>query len=449
MGLIKIKKGLNLPIKGIPTNEIHDAVSPKRVAILGEDFVGMKPTMLVEEGDEVKLGQIIFEDKKQPEVKYTAPGTGKVIEINRGEKRKFLSLVIELSGQDEVMFDSYSESDLDKLGKDKVKQQLINSGEWTAIRVRPFSKVADPNTTPHSIFITAMDSNPLAPSVEKILEGNEKHFQNGLKVLSRLTEGKLYLCKAPGSNIPVIDSSQLSIEEFEGPHPAGNVGTHIHFLDPVSRTKKVWYVTAQDVVAIGSLFTTGKIYTERIVALCGSQVKNPKLIRTRRGANIFEITNGELIEGENRIISGSVLSGRTATNEVGYLGRFHQQITIIREGREKEFLGWLNPGFNLFSIKNIVLSKLLPNKKFNFSTALHGGKRSIVPSGNYEAVMPMDIIPTYLLRALAVKDIEEAEFLGALELDEEDLALCTFACPSKLEYGPMLRENLTIIEKEG
>jgi Na+-transporting NADH:ubiquinone oxidoreductase subunit A len=449
MGLHKLKKGLDLPINGSPIQEVKGKVLPKTVALLGEDYIGMKPTFEVNIGDEVKTGQVVFTDKKMPKVKYTSPGTGKVIEINRGEKRVFKSIVIELAGNEEISFSSFNEKELSAISRDQVKNQLLDSGEWTAIRVRPMSKIADPDTVPNSIFITAMDTNPLAPSIEKIIEVHEKYFKAGQIVLSRLTDGKVYLCKNPDSNIPVEKDEKISTEEFSGPHPAGNVGTHIHFVDPVGRKKFVWHLTAHDVIAIGYLFLEGKILTKRIVALAGASVEEPRLIETVKGANLTEITENQLKTGEHRIISGSVLSGRTASGFEQYLGRFHNLISVIEEDKEKRFLGWLSPGVNLYSYKNVVLSKLIPKKKFNFSTAMHGGERAIVPSGAFEEITPIDIIPTYLLRSLAVHDVEEAEKLGLLELDEEDLALCTFVCPSKLNYGPMLRENLTIIEKEG
>ena len=219
--------------------------------------------------------------------------------------------------------------------------------------------------------------------------------------------------------------------------------------DPVSRNRHVWHVTAQDVVAIGHLFTTGKLYLDRIVSLAGPGVANPRLLKTRLGASLEELTAGELKDGEQRVISGSVWSGHIAADDVRFLGKYAQQVTVLPEGREKEFLGWMAPGFDKFSIKNLVASRMVPGKKFAFTTALNGGQRAIVPIGNYEKVMPLDIIPTFLLRAMAVDDVEDAEKLGILELDEEDLALCTFVCQSKLDYGPMLRRNLTIIEKEG
>lgn len=449
MGIIKLKKGLDLPIKGKPAQEVSNANKVTRVALLGNDYPGMKPTMLVKEGDIVKLGQPLFTDKKNPSIKFTSPGNGKIIEINRGDKRVFLSLVIELIGNDEIEFPAVTQNGIAKLKREEIIERLIDSGEWTSIRVRPFSKVANPETTPHALFITAMDTNPLSPSIEKIISFNENYFKTGLEVLSKLTDGKIFVCKAPGSGIPVIDSPQFSVEEFQGPHPAGNAGTHIHFLSPVSRKRFVWYTNAQDVIAIGYLFSTGKIMTERIISLAGSSVKNPRLLRTRKGASVTQIIENELKDTNYRAISGSVLSGRTAVDAEAFLGRFHQQISVIPNPVKRSFLGWLNPFVNNYTMKNVVFSKLFLSKEYEFTTELYGGKRAIVPSGSFEEVMPMDILPTYLLRALAVKDVEEAEQLGALELDEEDLALCTFSCPSKLDYGPMLRENLSIIEKEG
>jgi Na+-transporting NADH:ubiquinone oxidoreductase subunit A len=449
MGLIKIKKGLNLPIKGEPIQEISYGKNVQQVALLGSDYVGMKPLFMVVPGDKVKLGQLLYVDKKMPFVKYTSPGAGKISAIHRGAKRAFISVVIELDGAEAVTFQAYSEKQLHTLDRKKVISQLLESGQWTAIRSRPYSKVANPETTPHSIFVTAMDTQPLAPSVEKILAGREEDFQNGLTVLSRLTDGKLYLCKAPGVNIPTGGIPSLSVEEFAGPHPSGNVGTHMHFLNPVYSNKFNWYVGAQDVTAIGKLFRTGEPDMERVISVAGPGVKNPRLIKTRIGASLKEITHGELHSGVQRIISGSVLSGNIAEEANGYLGRFHQQVTVIPEFIKLGFFGWMNPGYNLFSVKNILLSRLFPWKKFNFTTALHGGERAIVPIGSYEKVMPLDILPTHLLRALVVDDIEEAEKLGCLELDEEDLALCTLVCQSKIDHGHNLRRNLTIIEKEG
>jgi len=447
--MIKLKRGLDLPISGEPEQTIAERKEPRKVALLGGDYVGMRPAMAVRVGEEVKLGQVLFTDKKTPRIKYTSPGTGRVIGIPRGAKRALLSVVIELEGDEVLTFPSYSADELPGLSRDQVVEELLDSGLWTSIRARPFSKTADPSTEPHSLFVTAMDTNPLSPRMEPILEGREADFVNGLTVLSHLTSGKVYLCKAPGSRVPEAPVENLAVEEFEGPHPAGNVGTHIHFLDPVHRHKTVWHIGLQDVIAVGALFTTGKIDVRRVISLAGPSVKRPRLIETRLGASLEDLTAGELKEGELRVISGSVLSGHTASGPTAFLGRYHQQISVLREGRKREFLGWLGPGFTRHSLKRVVFSAFFKDMKFDFDTARNGETRAIIPTGNYERVMPLDILPLQLLRALAVDDVEEAENLGCLELDEEDLALCAYVCPSKLEFGPILRRNLTLIEKEG
>jgi Na+-transporting NADH:ubiquinone oxidoreductase subunit A len=445
---IEIKKGLNIPVPGEPAQVIRETKHPNRVALLGSDYAGIKPHFSVSEGDSVKKGQALFIDKKMPSIKYTSPGSGTVLSINRGEKRKFRSIILQLEGDDEMTFNSYSESELPSLQKQYVVGLLLESGLWTSLRSRPFSRIPDPEAEPHAIFITAMDTNPNAPSVTKIIKGNERQFANGLTVLSRLTNGKLFLCVSPGETMPVPQLESLTVAEFHGPHPAGNVGTHIHYLAPVGRKRQAWYINAQDVIAIGILFTTGQLSFARVISLAGPSVRNPKLIKTRIGASLYDLTEGELKEGENRTISGSLLSGHAADEETAYLGRYHQQVSVIPEGDAREFLGWLNPGIHLFSFKNIVLSRLFHAKNINFNSSLHGDRRAIVPVGSYEKVMPLDIMPTHLLRSLEVDDIDEAEKLGCLELDEEDLSLCTFVCPSKIDHGAELRRNLTLLEKE-
>jgi Na+-transporting NADH:ubiquinone oxidoreductase subunit A len=450
--MIKITRGLDLPIAGAPEQSIENARAVRSVAILGHDYVGMKPTMAVKEGDRVKLGQLLFEDKKTPGVIYTAPGAGVVREINRGDRRVFLSLVIDLDDTEEQLeFASYAPEALATLAREKVVANLVESGQWTALRTRPYSKTPAIDAKPHSLFINAMDSNPLAANPEIIARENADDFVNGVNVLSRLTEGKVFLCRAVSSFDGIEKQSlaaNVQVETFAGPHPAGLTGTHIHFLDSVSLAKQVWSINYQDVIAIGKLFTTGKISTERVVALAGPQVLKPRLLKTRLGANLDELTAGELQSDENRVISGSVLSGRAARGVESYLGRHHLQISVLKEGRERVLLGYLSPGTKRHSVLGIYLSSLLKGRKFSFTTTTNGSNRAMVPVGSYERVMPMDILPTQLLRAIIVGDIESAQNLGALELDEEDLALCTYVCPGKYEYGPILRDNLSRIEKE-
>lgn len=449
MRRIKIRKGLNLPITGKPLQKISTGKKIRQVALLGADYIGLKPRFCVAVGDNVKLGQLLFYDKKMESLKFTSPGAGKVTAINRGEKRKFLSIVIDLAGENFVTFRAHSEEQLSSISRKDAVSQLLECGLWTALRSRPFGSIADPESEPHSIFITAMDSNPLSPDMEVILNDRENDFRNGLHILTKLTEGRVNLCKAPFRNIPVIDSPKLSVFEFDGPHPAGNAGTHIHFIDPVNREKQVWYIGAQDVCTIGCLFTSGKLNVERVISLAGSSVDKPRLIKTRMGGSITDLTDEELKTGDNRIISGSVLSGYKIEEATAFLGRYHQQVSVIPEFSGLGSFAWLSPGFKKYSVKNIFLSRLFPKKQIDFTTAAHGGLRAIVPIESYEKVMPLDILPTYLLRALAVDDIDEAERLGCLELEEEDLSLCTFVCPSKIDHPENLRRNLNIIKKEG
>lgn len=456
MSTYVIKKGLNLPIAGEPEQKIDAASTPRRVALLADDYIGMKPTMYVRTGDQVQRGQLLFDDKKTPGVRYTAIASGIVVEINRGERRAFQSVVIELDASElsdsatSVTFEAFTGKPVAELNGDQAKALLLESGLWTALRSRPFGGVANPADEPAAIFVTAMDTNPLAASVEAVLAGNEKAFTAGLEVLATLSDAPVHVCKAPGSSVPTPSIGQVSVSEFDGPHPAGTPGVHIHMIKPVSRTRSAWYVGYQDVIAIGILFLEGALFVDRVISLAGPAVNAPRLLQTRLGASTADLVAGELADGEVRVVSGSVLSGRKAEGDIfGYLGRYHLQITALQEDREREILGWLAPGWNKFSLLNVFASKLLPDRKFNFTTSTNGSPRAMVPIGVFERVMPMDIMPTQLLRALLMHDTETAEELGVLELDEEDVALCSFVCPGKSDYGPLLRKVLTTIEKEG
>ena len=451
--MIKLKRGLDVPISGEPTQEVKSSSDSaerqcRSVAILGKDYIGVKPSFKVKEGDQVKLGQCLFIDKKNPRVKFTAPGTGKVSAINRGEKRVLQSIVIDLEGDEALTFDAYPQQKLNSLDREQVVENLLESGLWTSLRTRPYSKIPEPESIPSSIFVTAIDTNPLAADPAVILASEKEAFRDGLIVLSRLA-GKLFVCKS--YDLPILETacSNIYVEDFAGPHPSGLAGTHIHFLDPVSENKFVWTINYQDVIAIGKLFLNGQLNLERTISLAGPQVENPRLVKTRVGANLDEIVAGELHSGENRIISGSVLSGRSSFGPYSYLGRYHLQVSVLKEGRDREFISYLRPGVEKHSVMNMFVSKLMANKKFAFTTTTNGSERAMVPTGNFEAVMPLDILPTQLLRSLIVGDTETAKALGCLELDEEDLSLCTYVCSGKYEYGALLRDNLTQIEKEG
>ena len=448
--MITIKKGLDLPIAGVPSALIENGPAVRSVALIGPDYIGMKPTLLVEVGDTVKKGQLLFSDKKTEGVLFTAPVAGKVTEINRGAKRAFQSMVIEVEGDEEETFTSYGEGDLTSLTREQVQDNLLKSGLWTSLRTRPYSRVPSPETTPNSIFVTAIDTNPLAPPPEVVLSEEPRAFTQGLQVLKTLTTGKVFLCKAPGTNLPGVEQDFVTVEEFGGPHPAGLVGTHIHFLDPVSEKKTVWYINYQDVIAIGKLFATGQLSSERVISIAGPVVKEPKLVRTVLGANINDLVEGNLEGDMDRLISGSALSGRTAQGPFAYLGRYALQVTALKEGTHRDFLGWMGPGFNKYSVVPVFASSWIgQGKRVAFPTSTEGSKRAMIPIGTYEKVMPLDILPTFLLRALITEDTEQAKQLGCLELDEEDLSLCTFVCPGKYNYGSLLRKSLTTIEIEG
>lgn len=447
--MIKITKGLDLPIAGQPDQQRIDDVAVTRVAVKGEEYNGLRPSMAVKEGDRVIKGQLLFEDKKIPGVRFTAPASGTVSAIHRGERRVLQSVVIDVDGDESLSFTAYPADELATLPREAVAAQLIESGLWTAMRTRPFSKTPLPGSVPAAIFVTAMDTNPLAADPQPIILAQREAFNAGLTVLTRLTDGKVHVCQGSGGKLGGHPLGQVTFNQFTGPHPAGLVGTHIHFLEPVSLHKQVWHLNYQDVIAYGKLFLDGVLWTERIIALGGPQVKNPRLLRTCLGADLDAMLVGELHEGENRILSGSVLNGTQASGPHAFLGRFHLQVSALKEGREKELLGWVAPGRDKFSITRTTLGHFFKKKLFNLSTDMHGGERAMVPIGNYERVMPLDILPTMLLRDLLAGDTDSAQALGCLELDEEDLALCTYVCPGKYEYGPVLRRVLTQIEQEG
>jgi len=446
--MITIKKGLDLPISGAPEQVILDGPAISEVAILGEEYVGMRPSMAVKVGDTVKKGQLIFSDKKNLGIKFTAPASGIVKEINRGAKRVLQSVVISVAGEEAVSFPKYASTHLTSIERSKIVENLVESGAWTALRTRPFSKVPEIQAIPASIFVTAIDTNPLAADAALIINENKQAFIDGIALLSQLTAGSVYVCKGE-YKLPESPLENVQEKCFTGVHPAGLAGTHIHFIDPVSISKQVWSINYQDVIAFGLLFTCGELYVDKIISLAGPAVKKPRLLRTRIGASIAQLTQNELLDGEIRCISGSVLCGTTATAAHAFLGRYHNQVSALVEGYEKELFGWGVPGRDKFSVARVFISALNKAKRFAFTTTTGGSKRAMVPIGQYERIMPLDILPTILLRDLIVGDTDGAQTLGCLELDEEDLALCTYVCPGKYDYASILRDNLSKIEKEG
>lgn len=449
----RARRGLDIQISGAPAPGIAECRDPPTAALLGQDYRGAAPRLLVGEGDRVRLGQALFEDRKRPVIKFTSPASGIVTAITRGERRALTSIVIERAGEDEQLFPAYEARQIPELARDTVVDSLLASGLWTAFRTRPFGKVPDPETGPRSIFVTAIDTNPLAADPAVVISEHPGDFQTGLTVISRLTDGPVFLCRRRGATIPSGDPERITVAEFEGPHPAGLAGTHIHLLDPVGPGRTAWHLGYQDVIAIGKLFTTGRLWVERVVSLAGPGVLRPRLIRTRLGASTEALVAGELAgehdRVEQRVISGSLLSGHRAVGSTAFLGRYHTQISVLGEGAAPAAGGLLDRMRARISSGSLFGARIRGGRPRAFTTALNGRPTALVPIDGFERVMALDILPVPLFRALLVGDTDMASALGCLELDEEDLALPTFLCPGKQDYGTFLRSALDAIEREG
>ncbi len=449
---IRIRKGLDIPVAGAPEQSIHDGPEHTQVALDGRDYPGLKPRMLVKPSDKVDLGQPLFIDKRDPVVPFTAPGKGTVVAVNRGARRALECVEIQLdeSGDVDVMFDPLTDDEIGRQDRAALASRLQESGLWTALRTRPYSRVPQSDSVPRAIFVTAIDTAPLSADPHVVVRPHAGAFTTGLRVLTRLTEGPVYLCTGSDWDVSVGDVERLKRVVFTGPHPAGLAGTHIHFLDPAGRERIVWYIGYQDVVAIGYTMASGTIDTRRVIALGGDRVRRPRLFSTRLGVSIDGIVQGEIDEpGACRVISGSLLTGRKAAGGNAYLGRYHNQVCVIREGGERRRFGWLGLWPRTFTASATVLKRSGHRKRFAFDTSMNGRFTSMLPLRLFEQVMPFDILPSPLFRALLVKDTDQAQALGCLELDEEDLALCSFLCPAKQDYGVALRMNLDQIERDG
>jgi Na+-transporting NADH:ubiquinone oxidoreductase subunit A len=444
----KLKKGLDLPLKGRPDERIDVVGDIDKVAVLGDDYIGLKPTMLVQEGDRVKLGSPLFEDKKSPGVIITAPASGVVSSINRGAKRALISVEIDVEGDDAEEFETTAATELANLSEEKIRQTLQESGQWVAFKTRPYGKVPTVDSRPNSIFVNAMDTNPLAVDPQFIISKHGGDFANGISVLSRF-DVPVYVCQAKDAKLPDLTSSNAKIASFSGPHPAGLSSTHVHNIDPVNANKTVWTLGYQDVIAIGRLFVEGRLSVQRYVALGGPLVNSPRVFDTQVGVRLSTLVEGRMVDGSPRVISGSVLNGHTAHGHRDFLGRYHNQVSVIEEHDDREFMGWIAPGARKFSALNVFISSIFKPRSFEISTSQYGSPRAIVPIGVFEKMMPLDILPTPLIRAILVKDVDAAQELGCLELVEEDLALCSFVDPGKHDFGPVLRSTLTQIEREG
>ncbi len=451
MQTFTIDKGVDIPLAGKPEQKITTGGEVRHVALVGDDYVGLKPSMLVKVGDEVKLGQAVFTDKKNPGFNFTAPGCGKVTAIHRGAKRKFEALVIELSGDEEETFPAAIADDVSQLDPETMKELLQRSGLWTAFRKRPFGGIPGVVAQPSSVFVTAIDTEPLAADPLVIINEDREDFLHGLKVLARCMAVPIHLCVADKEAVfdEAAEISGVSLWQFSGPHPAGLPSTHIHFIDPVHAEKEVWHIGYQDVIKLGFFFRHGRLSSRTVVALSGEGFQPNTLVATRAGAMLDEVC-GPFFSARDafRVVSGSVLEGRAWTAETGFLGRYHRQISTVQEKSGRSLFGWCVPGGDRFSVTGLFTSKWKKNPVFSAITALWGGRRAIYPLDVYQNVMPLDIAALPLLKALAIRDAEKAIELGCLELVEEDLALCSYVCPGKNSFGPMLRELLTAIEKE-
>lgn len=444
---VVLKKGFDIKLEGAAQKTLSSLPAPALYALKPTDFPGLIPKLNVKPGDKVLAGTPIFHDKIRPDILFTSPVSGRVVTVNRGERRALLDVVIEKSGDESVDF---GKSDPAKGTRELIKKVLLISGLWPAVRQRPYHVVANPADVPHSIFISGFDSAPLAPDYGFILDNSPSmHFRNGLAALKKLTDGKLHLIlNGKGNTSPLFQNlPEAEISKFSGPHPAGNVGIHIHHIDPVGKGKVVWYVNFQDVLTIGRLFEDGRYNPEKIVALTGSEVVMPQYYKMKTGASISDVIHENIKPGKVRYISGNVLTG-TAVPSGGFLGFYDSQVTVIPEGDYPEFFGWAKPGSDKFSYYRAFLSKLFPNRKYRLDTNLHGGERAFVLTGNYEKVLPMDIFPMQLCKAILAEDIDNMENLGIYEVAEEDLALCEYICPSKTEIQSIIRNGISLMIKE-
>ncbi|MGL1931068.1 MAG: Na(+)-translocating NADH-quinone reductase subunit A [Desulfotalea sp.] len=444
MQIFSIKRGLDIPIIGAPPASISGVRTSQEVAIIGDDYIGMKPSMNVTVGEMVKAGQLLFVDKKNEGVKFVSPAAGRVKGIIRGEKRKFTSLVIEKIGDEKEIFIEESELE-NQLSEDKIKELLIDSGNWLSFKTRPFGKTPAISDNPHSLFITAIDTEPLAHEPQVIIAEKAFEFQKGLKVLNELFSCDVHYCSGKTTLLPCEQVDGFHYSCWQGPHPAGLPSTHIHNLDPASEKKTVWQIGYQDVIAIGHLFLYGTIAQTRFVAVVGPNVIEPQLLEVPIGCSLTELCQ-TLKKSNTRLLSGSAISGRIAEDETAFLGRYHNQVCLLDSNDGHELFNWLRPGSDRFSALPIFTSSLSGGRKLPMPTAMWGGKRAIYPVASYDEVMPLDILPSTLLKSILNGQTDLSKDLGCLEIVEEDLALCSYVCPGKNEFGPALRDLLTAIE---
>ena len=444
--VVKISKGLNINLKGAPANEMTSVAAPKLYALMPSDFTRVTPKVVVKPEDAVKAGDALFIDKANPEIQFVSPVSGKVVAVNRGERRRVLSVVVESDGKFESV--EYKAKDIHSLSADEVKADLLKAGLFAFLRQRPYDVIADPKDTPRAIYVSAFDSKPLAVDFEVALKGNEDDFQAGLDALSRLAPVHLGICACQKATALTV-AKNVTTTVFSGPHPAGNVGVQINKTAPVNKGEVVWTIAAEDVIFIGRFFNKGKIDFTRTIAVAGSEVKNPSYSKVVLGAQLTTLLAGRLNnEYELRIIDGNVLTGKKTTAD-GFLGAFSTQVTVIPEimGGD-EMLGWAAPRFGMYSTSRSYFSWLFPKRKYAIDASIKGGERHMIMSNEYDKVFPMDIYPEYLLKAIITGNIDKMEQLGIYEVAPEDFALCEFVDSSKLELQRIVREGLDKLRAE-
>ncbi len=444
---IKINKGLDIPIQGVSEKVVENIDEICKYAIKPTDFFELIPKLLVQEGDKVKAGTPLFYDKKNEKIKITSPISGTIELIKRGDRRLLEEIII--IPDKEIEYEFFAIENISEINRLNIINKLLDSGLWATIRQRPYNIIANPLDIPKAIFISGFDSSPLAPDYDLIIHGQGINFQAGLDVLKKLTDGVIHLSikEEEGTSKVFLNSKNIQINYIYGPHPAGNIGTQIHHIDPINKGEIVWHINPQDIVSIGKLFTEGIYDSTKIIALTGPEVITPKYYRIKNGASISSIVKNKISDKKLRIISGNVLNGDKVEND-GFIGFYHSQITVIEEGNEPEFLGWALPGLNKHSFSRTFLSKLFPFLEYKFNCNYHGGERAFVVTGEFEKVFPMDIYPVYLLKSILAKDIEQMENLGIYEVADEDFGLCDYVCTSKIETQEIVREGLRLMIKE-
>jgi Na+-transporting NADH:ubiquinone oxidoreductase subunit A len=448
--IIKISKGLDIPLEGAAEEILQPAPRSAVYAIKPPDFHGLTPKMLVKEGDKVKVGTPLFFDKYNEKVLFTSPVSGTYVELIRGPKRRIMEVRIAADGADQ--HEQFGVADPATLSREQIVEKLLQSGLWPVIRQRPYSIVARQDQIPRDIFVSAFNSAPLAPNLDFVVKGQEASFQKGLDVLARLTDGGLHLSVHAEKNQSraFLDAKGVKLHRFKGPHPAGNVGIQIHHINPINKGDVVWYVEMQDVILIGRLFEQGIYDPRKIIALAGSEVLNPRYYEVITGSQISDFV-GKNSRKENglmlRYISGDPLAGTKIASD-GFLGFYHGQVTVIPEGNEPQLFGWITPNLDKFSVSRTFLSFLMPWKKYRHNTNIRSGERPFVITGLYENVLPMDILPMQLIKSIMINDIDKMEQLGIYEVAPEDFALCEYVCPSKIEMQYVIREGLDAIHKE-